>query len=252
MVYDKIIVGQTYTSSKGLDFVVKEVNSATNIVVRFLEPFQYTTKTTAYSIRKRIISNPMEKTIAGIGFIGVGKYSSSRTNIGNSMFERWYSIFRRVHLETSSLGNKSYHDASICEEWHNFQNFAQWMVDQNLQDKSWHLDKDLLVKGNKTYGPDTCIFLPGEVNVFFTQRKTQRGSTPMGVHYRARTGMYLACFTRNSKSHHIGCYHTPEEAFTAYKGAKEAQAKVLAEKWKDLLDPRAFQALMSYEVLITD
>ena len=45
---------------------------------------------------------------------------------------------------------------------------------------------------------------------------------------------------------------TPEEAFLAYKKDKEAYIKDVANKWKDKIDPRAYEALMNYEVEITD
>ena len=46
--------------------------------------------------------------------------------------------------------------------------------------------------------------------------------------------------------------NTPEEAFQAYKQAKETYIKLQAEKWKDQIDVRAYEALMRYEVLPTD
>lgn len=47
-------------------------------------------------------------------------------------------------------------------------------------------------------------------------------------------------------------FKTPELAFQAYKQAKEAFIKQQAEKWKDRIDIRAYEALLRYEVLITD
>ena len=43
-----------------------------------------------------------------------------------------------------------------------------------------------------------------------------------------------------------------EDAFSAYKKAKEAYIKEVATKWKDKIDPRAYEALMNYQVEITD
>ena len=50
----------------------------------------------------------------------------------------------------------------------------------------------------------------------------------------------------------IGIYATPEEAFYAYKQAKEAYIKEVASKWKHEIDTRVYEALMNYEVEITD
>jgi hypothetical protein len=50
----------------------------------------------------------------------------------------------------------------------------------------------------------------------------------------------------------IGLYSTPEEAFQAYKTAKESNIKETAEKWKVKIEPRVYKALISYQVEITD
>ena len=54
------------------------------------------------------------------------------------------------------------------------------------------------------------------------------------------------------KSEHLGSFNTELEAFKAYKKAKESFVKEQAEKWKSQIDPRAYEALMSYQVEITD
>ena len=50
----------------------------------------------------------------------------------------------------------------------------------------------------------------------------------------------------------LGSFKTELEAFNAYKQAKETFIKELADKWKDKIDPRAYEALMNYEVSIDD
>ena len=47
-------------------------------------------------------------------------------------------------------------------------------------------------------------------------------------------------------------FNTELETFNAYKIAKESYLKDLANKWKGKIDERAYEALMDYEVEITD
>ena len=54
------------------------------------------------------------------------------------------------------------------------------------------------------------------------------------------------------KKEYLGSFKTELEAFNAYKKAKESFVKELANKWKDKIDERAYEALMNYQVEITD
>jgi hypothetical protein len=40
--------------------------------------------------------------------------------------------------------------------------------------------------------------------------------------------------------------------FSLYKTAKEKYIKEVADNWKDLIDPRVYEAMYKYEVKITD
>ena len=51
---------------------------------------------------------------------------------------------------------------------------------------------------------------------------------------------------------HLGLFKTEIEAFNAYKVAKESFVKEQANEWQSQIDPRAYNALMSYVVEITD
>ena len=54
------------------------------------------------------------------------------------------------------------------------------------------------------------------------------------------------------KYEHLGSFNAEIEAFNAYKTAKEAFVKEQASKWKGKIDDRAYNALMNYQVEITD
>ena len=116
------------------------------------------------------------------------------------------------------------------------------------------MGKDLLFKGNKHYSKDTCCFLPIEINSLMVMHRSSRGVYPSGVYFRKRQPKrpYCAVIRRGGIVKTLGNYSTPEKAFIAYKEAKEAYIKEVANKWKDQIDVRAYNALMNYQVEITD
>ena len=116
----------------------------------------------------------------------------------------------------------------------------------------WCLDKDILQKGNKLYSKETCCFVPAEVNLLLTKSDKSRGEWPIGVYFNKPSNKFMARLRINGKMKYLGLFTTPDEAFQAYKLAKEAQIKVVAQQWQHLLDERVFQALMVYEVAIDD
>ena len=145
------------------------------------------------------------------------------------------------------VGFKSY---SFFYKWCNRQ-IGFKNKDEN--NRYWHLDKDLLLKGNKLYGEDTCVFLPSNINVLLTKRANARGSYPIGVSCSNKANKFKAqCNNGHGKIDHVGYFNTQEEAFRAYKKFKECLIKKIANEYKHLLDYRAYQALLNYQVEITD
>ena len=112
----------------------------------------------------------------------------------------------------------------------------------------WQLDKDLLFIGNKTYSETSCVFVPNEINLFFTDRGNARGEYPVGVCFNKAIGKFHARCTVNSKLQHLGYFNTPDEAFMVYKPFKEALCKQLALKWQSEIDPRLFDVMMKWSV----
>lgn len=160
-----------------------------------------------------------------------------------------YKIWRGVIKRCGNAKLKTYKDCFICEEWHLFSNFKKWFDENYIED--FHLDKDILVKGNKVYSPNTCCFVPREINNIFIKCQNIRGEYPIGV--RKSTNRNGFCATINKgKKEYVGYFSTPIDAFNAYKEAKENWIKQVADKWKDKLEPKVYQALYNYQVEITD
>lgn len=117
----------------------------------------------------------------------------------------------------------------------------------------YQLDKDLLNPGNKLYSEDSCVYLPQGLNKFLTDKESIRGQFPRGVHYNKVVNKLCAKVSIDGKNTHLGYFNCPDKAFNAYKNAKEAHARIWAERLKSDYesDPRAIEALLKYTVIDT-
>ena len=170
----------------------------------------------------------------------------------------WYSMLQRCHNSKIHKQKPTYSGCAISENFKSLTYFLDWakkQVGHNSRDgegRKFNLDKDILIKGNKVYSENTCVFVPMEINNLILNSRATRGEFPVGVHYEKSRNKFQAYIRKNGKREYLGRYNTVEEAFLAYKEAKEAYIKEVANKWKDKIDPRVYEALMRYEVEITD
>ena len=110
-----------------------------------------------------------------------------------------------------------------------------------------------MIKGNKVYNENVCVFLPQEINQILVKRTASRGEYLIGVCWHNTNKAFMAQVGKNKgKQEYLGLFNTEIEAFNTYKTAKEAFVKEQANKWKSQIDERAYEALMSYTVEITD
>lgn len=133
----------------------------------------------------------------------------------------WYSIKRRASGDYSS----AYNGVVISEEFLDFQFFANWLYSQPNYDRSFHLDKDILIKGNRLYSPERCCLVPREINSLIVIHKSSRGNYPVGVVYKKKVGKYVARTSIDGVTKFCGLFETPEEAFLSYKKNKEFYIK---------------------------
>jgi len=165
----------------------------------------------------------------------------------------WMGMLKRCFSEKYKQNQPTYEGVTCSKEWLSMTTFIEDVSKMKGYGLSgWELDKDILQKGSKLYSKETCCFVPHEINMLLTKCDNSRGEYPIGANFNKATGKFRAQLRINGKLKHLGYFATPEESFQAYKLAKEAQIKVVAEKWKDQLDERIYQALLNYTVDITD
>jgi len=199
-------------------------------------------------------SNPFFRSVAGVGYFGVGKFIAKEKGAERHVkeYENWNSMIKRCYVPAQNLN--SYQDKEVCDEWKCFQNFAAWAVEQvGFKEKTWHLEKDLLIKGNTVYRPEACCYLPREINGFVKRKRMNDLPIGVDIAYKYDGTPYFRTQAReDGKNVCLGSFSSIEDAFAAYKTHKEGLAKKLAEKYKNIIDRRAYQALLKYEVEITD
>ena len=199
------------------------------------------------------IKNPMTPSVWGVGFIGIGKFKPCDENGKiTKCYYTWMHMLERCYSSKYHEKEPMYKGCKVDEKWHNFQVFAQWFYEHyyEIENERMALDKDVLHKGNKFYSADTCVFVPQSINNLFTKRDKLRGELPIGV--RKHGNKFQAQLTKDNKVIALGTYPTPNEAFLAYKIAKEEYIKEVAEEYKDKIPYRLYEALMNYEVEIDD
>lgn len=242
-------VGEVLSNFYGCQYEVLELLPDKLCKIRFLDADGYE-KIVSRADAKKGVRNPFRRSVAGVGYVGEGYYSSANSRV---LFTTWSNMLVRCYDEDALKKGITYEACSVDEIWHNFQNFAMWCEYQpEFINKNWCLDKDIIFKGNKIYSPDTCAFVPTEINNLFTLRGNKRGKYPLGVHLEKRSGKYISQINKEGKRVCLGRYSSPTEAFVAYKEAKEKVLKEIAEKYKGKVNNSVYESLINWNVEVTD
>lgn len=151
------------------------------------------------------------------------------------IYKIWYNMLYRANMVEGS-----YKDVNVCPDWMYFQNFYNWAKKQ-IYHKGWHLDKDIIIRGNKTYSPDTCCFIPSEINTFF-----EKSNNALGYGMNRNKTKYVSFVRSKGKKLHLGTFDTKEEAQAAYLTKKRELLDGLIEKYSYCLSEKVILCLKNY------
>ena len=242
--------GKVYPSNRFGDVKILEYKNNKQVVIMFLNT-GFITEESMGVIRSGHIRDSSLPTTCGFGYIDIEGVSIGRK--ATKEYQLWNNMINRCYNENLRHKNPTYKDCSVAEGWRYLSKFKEWCNHQiGFGNEGWELDKDLLSKECKIYSEHTCVFVPPEINCALPISASVRGSLPVGVIHSSNKTRYRARIQRGYKWESLGTYDTPEEAFYAYKPVKEAHIKSLANKWKDQIDARVYEALMNWTIEITD
>ncbi len=247
---NKELVGKLFKTTDSGYLVITKYENNRSVCVKFIDT-GYITNTELVQIKKGNVKDRLLPSVYGVGILGD---APTFNECGKKLkaCNLWYNLLRRCYSVADMEKRPTYKDCYVSDNFKYYPYFKDWAEKQvGFNNDGWHLDKDILIKGNKLYSEDTCCFVPQEINVLFTKRNKLRGDYLIGTW--CSNGRFVSCLCKTGeKRNYLGTFSTEIEAFNAYKQAKEAYIKEVANKWKDQIDTRVYEALMKYQVEITD
>lgn len=243
-------VGKVFPTKSFGDLKVLKYNNTSDVEVEFIN---------TGGRRSALVSSIMKGEVRDTSICRINKKgfmdlpNGIRRGNHPKSYTVWNGMLQRCYNENMRYLHPTYVDCTASETFKYFSKFKTWYEQQKGHDKEgWHFDKDILVKGNKVYSEDTCCFVPKEINCLMTNNKSVRGELPQGVTWNCTKTRYRARLQKPTGWVSLGTHDTPEKAFQAYKLAKEAYVKEVANKWKDQLAPKVYEALMNWTIEIND
>ena len=168
-------------------------------------------------------------------------------------YQLWRDMLRRSCGDVSSFAREAYSESTCSSDWLVLSKFIDDISSKTgYKNENWHLDKDVLIKGNKHYSNETTCFIPKEINNLLTKNNANRGDLPIGVYFDSYRNCFNSSISINGKQKRLGRFSNPIDAFYSYKEAKEFQVKMKAKEYVDFLDKSVFDALINYKVEIND
>ena len=241
--------GEIRQNHFGTPMKIISYRNCDDIDVEFQDEHHFIVKHATYNnFKLGGITNPYDITVYGVGYFGEGKYKSSyEKGVVYQGYKTWADMLKRCYRTKYKDMYPSYHKiATVCDEWHCYQVFAEWYENNKYNvEERLHLDKDILIPGNKIYSPETCILVPQRINLLFMNKSNSQG-LPNGIR-KMKSGYYSVHYSHLK----IGNYKTFEEAANAYCIAKENAIKDIADEYKNIIPTKLYDALNNYKVDIT-
>ena len=154
----KDCVGKVCKSKLSGDFKILKYNNKTNVEILFLKT-GYETVVRLGNIKSGNVKDPYVPSVHGVGIIGA-KYPATVNGVLTKEYILWHSMLVRCYSDTSKKKKPAYEGCEVSENFKSYEYFYDWCQNQiGFGNQDWQLDKDLLIKGNKVYSENTCVFI---------------------------------------------------------------------------------------------
>ena len=242
-------LGEINKNNQGTPMKIVTYRNHDDIDIEFLDDFHYIKRHNTYSnFKTGQIKNPYDRALFGVGYIGDGKW---KVKDENGKFSRvylcWMHMIERCYYEKNKDLHPAYFGtATVCDEWHNFQTFADWYSEREYDcEGRLHIDKDIKCPGNMVYSPETCILVPQRINMLFMNKFNNRGLPNGIIEYKSG---YLAKYGGKD----IDIFPTVESAYKEYSLKKKEAINKITNEYKNILPKDVYQAIINFKFSINN
>lgn len=245
-------LGKTITTNEGYDVNIIRFYNNSNVLIQFED--KHIQKIHSQQIQTKRIRNKFKRSNCELGYMGDGKYRSKDEN-GKTVhsYRVWKNLI--VKFAHSSLDEEFF----ICEDWLNYQNFAEWYEVNyyELDNEKTVLMTTVFDVNNNVFSPETCMFVPITIkNLFYKEKK--ENDLPYGVHLNPYSCIkpFRTIFKYHEIHSHLfngeilrrETFENPEDAFVYFKKKKESYIKTIREFYKDKVPYKLYEILGTFEV----
>jgi len=164
------------------------------------------------------------------------------------VYSAWKSMLQRCYYSGTLQKNPTYQGCTVHPDWHLLSNFKVWF-DANHRPR-FHLDKDILIQGNKVYSPETCSYVPNYINYLIVNSEGVNGLGVSPFYTKRKDGSITTTYRtycNNARGKLLrSSFKNPEDASAWYI---ETKKKIVSEVSKQALD-RGEISQAVYEALI--
>lgn len=256
-------LGSVITSKEGRLMKVIRYGSKDDIDVLIMSEPEYILKNKKYiDFKMGLLEYPFHPKLYGVGYYGVERGFATKIisdkDLSKKSLNTWRGMMVRCYNERNLEKFPTYREVTVCSEWHDYRNFAEWFLNNYyvIDDEVMELDKDIMSKDSLIYSPETCVFVTKRINSLFIRQTTTGNHLPFGVYYvdqfegkvyRSKANDF---FTK--KPVYLSHQSNPMDAFRQYKEYKEMQMKQVADLYKDKIPEKLYLALYNYDIKPTD
>ena len=199
-------VGKVCKSLNSGDFKVLKYNDKKNVEIQFLKT-GYRKVAEMKEVRNGSIKDQYAPSVYGVGITGT-KYHPTVNGRDTKEYALWHSMLTRCYNDAYKKQRPAYIGCEVSENFKSYEYFYEWCHKQvGFGESGFQLDKDLLVKGNKVYSEDSCVFIPSEINTVLIKSTASRGEHLIGVSWHKTKKAFMAQVSKNKgKQEHLGVF----------------------------------------------
>lgn len=226
-------LGEKNTNSKGYEMEIVEILEGQYVKVRF---FDGSEKKARYShFLEGNVKAPCEKLKYG-NMLGEIEIDTETKEI---ICAKWRNMFKRAYSDRKYKDRPDYMGVSVCDRWFVFKNFYEDYIKMskmiNIPIEDTRLDKDIKIKGNKLYSPETCVIVDNRINSFFKIESNKKYDMPPNIKYLESGNRRYLVRLFNEKGKSINkTFETLDEACKYRNEKKKEILLIILQEYVDL------------------